>query len=118
MRAAIAAAVLTTLLATASAGAEQPWRVGERGTLRLPLEACSSYDDWARFEMLRFRQNDPEAAIKFLDQHCPTTLNGQVIVEQVADAPPDIPISSAPCLRPVGNPNGCLWLDSSWLQRK
>ena len=119
MRAIIAFAVL---LAATPACAAEPWMVGERGIIpgdarSITLHACNSYDDWLRFEVLRYRENDTEAAIKFLDQHCATTLTGRVVVEQVAKAPSDIPVSAALCLRPEGNPVRCLWLDSSWVRR-
>jgi hypothetical protein len=122
MRVIVAAAVLTMFLFAASAYAEQPWFVGERGTVSgdaksFTLHACNSYDDWVRFEALRYRENDTEAAIKFLDQQCPTTITGRVVVEQVAKAPSDIPVSAALCLRPEGNPSRCIWLDSSWVRR-
>ena len=118
MRTITTAAALTMCLFAASAYGDQPWFVGERGTLSLPLEACNSYDDWVRFEVLRYRENDTEAAIKFLDHQCPATITGRVVVEQVAKAPSDIPVSAALCLRPEGNPSKCLWLDGSWLKRK
>ena len=113
------AAVLAFLLAT-PAYAETQWFVGARGTLpgnagSFALQACSSYNDWARFESLRYLQYDAEAAVKFIDQHCPTTLTGRVIVEQIARAPNGIQLIGL-CLRPMGSPAGCLWLDSSWVK--
>jgi hypothetical protein len=114
MRAAFAAVALMTLL-IAPAGAGELW-VGEHGKLTLPLEACNSYDDWARFEILRYRELDDEAAIKFLDEHCPTVITGPVIIEQIENAPPDLGMTvPAVCLRRVGDPGRCLWLDSGWL---
>ena len=123
IRAAISATVLLTLLSAPACAGDQ-WKVGDRGTLgNTQLHSCNSYDDWTRFEIMRYRESDVEAAIKFLDEQCPTALTGPVVVEQVAPAPPDLigrdlDISDAVCLRRIGDPGRCLWLDSSWLQRK
>jgi hypothetical protein len=45
-------------------------------------------------------------------------MTGRVVVEQIARPPSDIPVDAALCLRPEGEPNKCLWLDSSWLSRR
>ncbi|SRR5579884_552198 len=115
MRAVCAAIVLTSLFAV-SAYSEEPLFVGERGLLNAPFEACNSFQDWARFEILRYREFDDEAAVKFLDQHCSTIITGPVIVEKIERPPPDLHmLTVAVCLRPVGSSDPCLWLDSGWL---
>jgi hypothetical protein len=115
MRATIIAAALVTLLIAPVCAAEEFW-IGERGTLTLPLEACNSYDDWARFEILRYRELDDDAAIKFLDQHCPTVITGPVVIEDLKKPPADLGMSTTGlCLRRAGEPSRCLWLDSGWL---
>jgi hypothetical protein len=110
-------AIVLTLAAVPAHSGEQ-WFVGERGVLNLPLQACSSYQDWARFEVFRYREFDHDAAVKFLDQRCPTVITGKVVVEQVAQPPAGLGMSTlAVCLRPVGDPGQCHWLDSDWLKR-
>jgi hypothetical protein len=115
---AVATAALVALLIAPAFAGDEFW-IGERGTLNNPLEACNSYDDWARFEILRFREFDDDAAIKFLDQHCPTVLTGPVIIEEFKKPPSNLGMSTfGLCLRRVGDPGRCLWLDSGWLVTK
>ena len=117
MRAAVAAIVLTLIAAPACA--DEPWFVGEHARLNNPLKACNSFEDWARFEIMRYREFDSEAAVKFLDEHCPTVITGPVVIEQIAQPPADLGMPSvAVCLRRIGDPGRCLWVDSGWLLKK
>ena len=115
-------ALIAMLIASDGVLAQQPWFIGEHGTIGsigIGLHGCPSYEDWVRFEVLRYRENDVEAAIKFLDQQCPTTIpNGNVVVEEIAKPPSDIPLDFALCLRPVADPRSCLWLDSCMGEQK
>ncbi len=51
----------------------------------------------SRFEILGFREFDSEAAIKFLDQHCPTVITGPVIIEKYRIRRPILECGLSPC---------------------